>query len=308
VDVINLSAEPDWKLHTWLPHGLRAEQVVFLPDACPGKSPLPTGAAVLTSQTDWRRYAVSDCGCGMRLVRSSLAANELDVERWDQLAKLLRANKGKLGDLGGGNHFLDALAPYDDGPLHFLIHTGSRNESGLVDQYIDDAVTFDREFARVVAWAADNRSAIHDAVERVFGRVELVLDLPHNTYEMLDNGSVIIRKGSVRIRPGELSVIPSHMTGDAVLVRATARVRDILSSMSHGTGRRMSRSDCKPLADHFDFQKMRRQVLIPTGVENASLRTDGPYAYRELDECLALISEYVEEIQRFAVVGYMGHL
>jgi len=308
VDVINLSAEPDWKLHTWLPHGLRAEQVVFLPDACPGKSPLPTGAAVLTSQTDWRRYAVSDCGCGMRLVRSSLAANELDVERWDQLAKLLRANKGKLGDLGGGNHFLDALAPYDDGPLHFLIHTGSRNESGLVDQYIDDAVTFDREFARVVAWAADNRSAIHDAVERVFGRVELVLDLPHNTYEMLDNGSVIIRKGSVRIRPGELSVIPSHMTGDAVLVRATARVRDILSSMSHGTGRRMSRSDCKPLADHFDFQKMRRQVLIPTGVENASLRTDGPYAYRELDECLALISEYVEEIQRFALVGYMGHL
>lgn len=308
MDVINLSAEPDWKLHTWLPHGLRAEQVVFLPDACPGKSPLPTGAAVLTSQTDWRRYAVSDCGCGMRLVRSSLAANELDVERWDQLAKLLRANKGKLGDLGGGNHFLDALAPYDDGPLHFLIHTGSRNESGLVDQYIDDAVTFDREFARVVAWAADNRSAIHDAVERVFGRVELVLDLPHNTYEMLDNGSVIIRKGSVRIRPGELSVIPSHMTGDAVLVRATARVRDILSSMSHGTGRRMSRSDCKPLADHFDFQKMRRQVLIPTGVENASLRTDGPYAYRELDECLALISEYVEEIQRFALVGYMGHL
>lgn len=308
MDIVNLSAEPDWKLHTWLPHGLRAERIVFLPDACPGKSPLPTGTAVLTAQSDWRRYAVSDCGCGMRFVRSSVAANDLTLELWDQLANRLRANKGTLGDLGGGNHFLDALAPYDDGPLHFLVHTGSRNESGLVDQFVDDADAFDREFARVVAWAADNRNAIHNEIDAVFGKTELVLDLPHNTYEQLENKSVVIRKGSVHIRPGELSVIPSHMTGDVVLIRATDRVNDILSSISHGTGRRMSRSECKPLADTFDFQALRRQVLIPTGVENASLRTEGPYAYRELDECLALISEYVEEVARFAVVGYMGHL
>ncbi|HTU24980.1 MAG TPA: RtcB family protein [Pirellulales bacterium] len=308
MDIVNLSAEPDWKLHTWLPHGLRAERIVFLPDACPGKSPLPTGSAVLTAQADWRRFAVSDCGCGMRLVRSSVGAADLDSARWDRLADLLRANKGGLGDLGGGNHFLDALAPYDDGPLYFLVHTGSRNESELVDRFVNQADAFDREFARVVTWAADNRCAIHDAISRVFGQTELVLDLPHNTYEPLESGEVIIRKGSVLIRPGGLSVVPSHMTGDVVLVRATEKVSGILFSMSHGTGRRMSRSDCKPLADSFDFEALRRQVLIPSGVENASLRTEGPYAYRELDECLALISGYVEEIKRFAVVGYMGHL
>ena len=66
--------------------------------------------------------------------------------------------------------------------------------------------------------------------------------------------------------------------------------------------------DCKPLAESFDFESLRRRVLIPTGVEDASLRTEGPYAYRDLDECLGLIEEYVEEISRFAVVGYMGHL
>lgn len=33
MNIINLSAEPDWRLHTWLPHGLEAEQIVFLPDA-----------------------------------------------------------------------------------------------------------------------------------------------------------------------------------------------------------------------------------------------------------------------------------
>ena len=308
MDLINLSAEPIGKLHSWLPRELRAETVVFLPDACPGKSPLPTGTAVLTRQPDWRRFAVSDCGCGMRLLRASLAAEELDSRRWDALADRLRANKGGLGDLGGGNHFLDALAPYEGEALHFLVHTGSRNESGHVDGLVDRPDAFDEEFDRVVAWAAANRATIHEEIEKVFGPVELVLDLPHNTYEALPDGGAIIRKGSVRLRPGELSVIPSHMTGDVALIRATHQVTGVLNSLSHGTGRKMSRGDCKPLADRFDFGMLRRSVLLPAGLHDASLRTEGPYAYRDLDECLGLINDHVEVVSRFSVIGYMGHL
>ncbi|MFN9719156.1 MAG: RtcB family protein [Planctomycetota bacterium] len=306
--LLNLSAEPIGRVHSWIPHDLTAEQIVFLPDACPGKSPLPTGTAVLTRQADWRRFAISDCGCGMRLLRSTVRPAELDRLRWNRVADLLRRAKGGLGDLGGGNHFLDALEPYDDGPLHFLIHTGSRNESGHVDAFIDDAERFDLEFQRVVRWAADNRAAIEESLRRIFGELELVLDLPHNTYEILSDGSIIIRKGSVRVLPGDLSILPSHMSGDVVLVRATHRVSEILNSISHGTGRRMSRSECKPYADTFDFESLRHRILIPTGVENASLRTDGPFAYRDLDECLALIEPYVETVGRFGVIGYMGHL
>lgn len=70
----------------------------------------------------------------------------------------------------------------------------------------------------------------------------------------------------------------------------------------------MSRSECKPLADAYDFEGLRNLVLIASGVEDASLRTEGPFAYRDLDECLALIDDYVEVVMRFAVVGYMGHL
>ena len=305
--ITNLSAEPLGKLHSWLPHDLQAEQVVFLPDACPGKSPLPTGTAVLTNQADWRKFAVSDCGCGMRLLRSSVSTRDLELSRWDEVADGLRANKGGLGDLGGGNHFLDALVPYHDGPVHFLIHTGSRNESGLVDDLVDRPDEFDKEFERVVRWATDNRAAIHEKVDQVFGGTELLLDLPHNTFEKLDVG-VIIRKGSVRMLPGELSVLPSHMSGDVVLIRARAKVEDILGSMSHGTGRTMSRSDCKPLADSFDFEGLRRSILIPSGVDDSSLRTDGPFAYRDLDDCLALIVDYVDVVSRFGVAGYMGHL
>jgi hypothetical protein len=49
VEIVNLSAEPLGKLHAWLPHDLSAEKVVFLPDACPSKSTLPTGIAALTA-------------------------------------------------------------------------------------------------------------------------------------------------------------------------------------------------------------------------------------------------------------------
>jgi hypothetical protein len=165
------------------------------------------------------------------------------------------------------------IAPYEDGPLYFLIHTGSRNESGHVDALIDRPEDFDRTFDCVVQWAAENRATIHQAVDRVFGDTELVLDLPHNTYEQLGDGHVIIRKGSVRLLPGELSILPSHMSGDVVLIRAKQQVSKILNSMSHDTGRKMSRSDCKPFADAYDYTGLRKAVLVPEGIEDASLRT-----------------------------------
>ena len=61
MEVINYSAEPLNKVYGWLPHDLRAEKVIFFPDACPGKSPLPTGTVVFTKQEDWRKFAISDC-------------------------------------------------------------------------------------------------------------------------------------------------------------------------------------------------------------------------------------------------------
>lgn len=308
MDILNLSAEPLGKLHAWLPHGLRAEKVVFLPDACPGKSLLPTGTAVFTRQKDWRRFAVSDCGCGMRLVRSRLKPGELSVAAWDAVADALANNKGRLGDLGGGNHFLDALVPYTDERLYFLIHTGSRAESGLVDGLVDSPQAFDREFERVVAWASENRAQVQGAIAAVLGPLELVLDLPHNTFESLPNGGVLIRKGAVRVEPGALNIIPSHMVGDVALVRGTPRVAESLCSLSHGTGRSMSRSACKPLAESYDFAGMRKKIMVPARVQDASLRTDGPFAYRDLDDCLALLAGYVEEVERFSVVAYMGHL
>ncbi|MEZ4633043.1 MAG: RtcB family protein [Deinococcales bacterium] len=276
MELLNLSAEPLGKLHAWIPQGLKAEKIVFLPDACPGKSPLPTGTAVLSYQEDWRRFALSDCGCGMRLLRSELCQEDLKPDLWNEVAEVLRRNKDHLGDLGGGNHFLDALIPYSSDRLHFLIHTGSRHESGHVDAFVNEPRRFDEEFDRVVAWAVENRAAVQRSLEGGVGRLEPLLDLPHNTYETLPDGGIIIRKGSVKVSPGDINIIPSHMSGDVVLVKATEKVQESLYSLSHGTGRAMSRADCKPLAENYDFASLRKRILIPDSIADASLRTDGP--------------------------------
>jgi len=310
MEIINLTDEPAGLLRNkWLPHDLEADKVVFLPDACPGKAPLPTGTAVRTRQPDWRRFALSDVGCGMRLLRASVGAETLSPDTWSGVARKLEQNKGGLGDLGGGNHFVDALSSHHDGNLYLLIHTGSRHESGLVDDLTDQPGAFDREFDRIVEWAARNRKAVQDLIEAVLGPLDLVLDRPHNTYEKLPEGGAIIRKGSARVAPGDLNIIPAHLQDHVALVRATERVEDLLCSVSHGTGRAMATSEAKQLAEAYDFDKeLRSEVMIPEQISNSSLRGEGPFAYRDLAPCLDHLHGYVEVEERFDVVGYIGHL
>ncbi|MFA0963656.1 RtcB family protein [Roseivirga sp. BDSF3-8] len=303
----NYSAEPLHKLYSWIPPGLKADEIVFFPDACSGKSPLPTGTVVKTSQPDWRRFAVSDCGCGMLLARSSVAPEDFDPRAWDAVYRDLKRNKGKLGDLGSGNHFLDAIRPYDEDSLYFLIHTGSRNESKLVDHLVDQREAFDSTFASVCEWASQNRKAVLKVVEKHFGKTELMLDKDHNHFEVIDDG-VIIRKGASRLQPGEMTVVPSHMTGDIVTLRGKITVEDVFHSMCHGTGRTMSRSEAKGLARSYDYRQMRERIYIPEEISNDSIKTDAPYCYRDLDQCLSLIDELVEVVQRFSPIAYLGQI
>jgi RNA-splicing ligase RtcB len=312
MDIVNLTTgyrHPGELRNRWLPHDLKAEKVVFLPDACPGKAPLPTGTAVLTRQDDWRRFAVSDCGCGHRLLRSDQEASSLTSDQWTKVAEELKEGKGGLGDLGGGNHFVDALRSRDSGRLFVPIHTGSRQQSGLVDNLVGQPAQFDSEFERVEDWARRNRASVQETVENALGvSCEVVLDLPHNTYEKLPGGGAIIRKGAAKTTPGDLNVIPAHVQDDVALVRATDQVEATLSSLSHGTGRNGPISEAKKEASDFDFDALREEVLIPNMISNRSLRGEAPYAYRDLEACLERLSGYVDVVERFEVVGYIGHL
>ena len=317
--LINLSAEPNEVILGWLEksNALRvARRVISLPDTCPGKSPLPTGTGFLTDTADWRRFALSDVGCGICVVRTQLSLDDVETadfrETWDALCHDLseRRNQG-LGDLGSGNHFLDAVVSCADDSVCLVVHTGSRKESGLVDDLVDRPVRFDREFERIKGWARDNRAAVLDITERHVGTfVDLYpglarLDRDHNHSEEVERG-ILIRKGSQRVEPGELALIPSNLLDDMVIVRATDRVRDTLFCLPHGTGRTMSRSDAKRATETFDFEMMRGRVYIPAQITNASLRTEAPICYRNLDAGLQLIEPYVEEVERFVPVAYIG--
>lgn len=307
MEILNYSAEPLNKVYGWLPHDLEAEKVIFFPDACPGKSPLPTGTVVFTKQENWRKFAISDCGCGMLLCDSNITKNEFKNEKWDSIYYDIQANKGKLGDLGSGNHFLDAIESYTDVKISFLIHTGSRNESKLVDDLIDNPNKFDTKFLDVCNWAKDNRYAIFSILEKYFGRLNLVLDKNHNHFEITDDG-VIIRKGAVRVEAGEQTVVPSNMNGDIVLITATDEVRNTYHSLCHGTGRVMSRSEAKEFAQHFDYDKLREEIYIPEMIANENIKTDAPFCYRDLDSCLGLIDKLIKIDKRYSVFAYLGQM
>lgn len=319
--LMNLSSEPDQVIFGWLQKANAlsvAKFVVSLPDTCPGRSPLPTGTGFLTESADWRRFALSDVGCGMAVVRTALLQAEIDTPSfrttWDGLANDLatRRNKG-LGDLGSGNHFLDAVASYDNESVCLIVHTGSRQESGLVDDLVGKPTVFDREFQRIKEWAKENRAAVLDIAERHLGQFRelypgtAVLDRDHNHYEDTDSG-MLIRKGAQRVEHGQLAVIPSNLLDDVVIVRATDRVHETMNCLPHGTGRTMSRSDAKRATESYDFDAMRRTVYIPEQIANASIRTEAPICYRNLDEGLALIAPYVEVVERLVPVAYIGQM
>lgn len=321
VQLINRSFEPDWRIREWLTMAGAwrvAKAVVSLPDTCPGKAPLPTGTGFYTESAEWRRFAISDVGCGIAVVRSRLREADLRTasfrSQWTMLCESMRERRNRgLGDLGSGNHFLDAIVSRTDGSVAFVVHTGSRNESGLVDDLVDDPKRFDAAFVRIERWALDNRSAVLELVEDAFGPfVPLLpgidrLDRNHNHFETTDTG-VIIRKGAQRVAPGELAIIPSNLLDDMVLVRATAGVRETLNCLPHGTGRAVSRSDAKKLDTAASLQVLRSRVIIPESIQDSSLRTETPECYRPLEPGLELVRDLVEELERFVPAAYIGQL
>ena len=122
------------------------------------------------------------------------------------------------------------------------------------------------------------------------------------------NDGVILRKGAVKVEPGEMNIIPSSMSGKVALVRSTDKVVETLCSLSHGTGRAMSRSDCKKVYGEYNFTDLRKRILVPDRVSDESLRTDIPDAYRGFEECLNLLEEFIDVEDIYDLVGYIGHL
>lgn len=312
IHFLNLSGLDISQVYNWFPSQLKAERVVFFPDVTPvrtGKM-IPTGTAVLTDDPNWRQYAVSDVGCGMQLIKSAVSHDDFKKSEnsWEHLANELRNNRGKLGDLGGGNHFVDAIASARDGAVYFLIHTGSRRESARLDRLVRSPHQFDAKYSEIVAWARSNRDCVAYEIGKIYGKCEIVCDRIHNFHELQLDGSVLIRKGAVKAMPGTFTVIPSHMTGDVSLVVAGSSISNALYSLCHGTGRAWSRMDAWRSTSDQEIADARSRILIPKSIPDNAIRPYISKNYRELDGCYEQIRPVCTEWDRFAPLGYIGHL
>lgn len=295
------------------PHDFEAKKVVLLPDFSPGRAPLPTGCSVEIDTEKfpgWRRFAVSDVGCGMQVVKSQLSWEKFEdkLGLWDEVCQTLKSKKGELGDLGSGNHFLDATVD-EENQVYFVIHTGSRDESPKATDLVDKPDEFDQTYTEILNWAKSNRDEVRRVLEGVYGDLEVVLDKTHNFYQINpERNSVVIYKGSVKLYPGEQAVIPSSMDGQMALVSGKSCLRDINFAISHGTGRIMSRSQSKDEANSYDFEGLRKRIHIPTSISDSSIRAENSSCYRSLDDCLNLLSTLITANKRLTPIAYIGQI
>jgi len=231
-----------------------------------------------------------------------------DKKIWDNIAKIIKSHKGKLGDLGSGNHFLEAMIDIKTNELYFLCHTGSRDESKKIQEIINkkNYKNFHKLYKNTRQWALENRNTIISFLKKEFGNLETIVHKDHNHYEIIDN-KMIIRKGAVKITAGEKTIIPSHMTGEAIIVKATDKISKTFNSLSHGTGRIMSRSDAKNIK--FDFNKeLREKIYIPTMIKNESLRTESPFVYRNINTVSNMLNELIIVENKLKPIAYIGQL
>lgn len=343
-EVINLSGQEwEWQVKPQYPKELWevATKLVVMPDFCEGKSIIPTGSTITIDTIkcpEWRKYAVGDVGCGMQWMSTQITYDQFmnNLDLWDEVAQRLKQNAGKFGDLGSGNHFLDAVVSGEHGFVNFLVHTGSRNESGIVDDLIDKPEVFDEKYAAASVWAKKNRDAVIQVIQEVYGPIfetpfTVQFDNAHNLFHH-DGDEVTIYKGANRLLPGQLSVIPSSMTGSMQLIEGTQALESVNFALLHGTGRRMSRGEAKEILHEkatpegeYDFSEFRlsekpqsdeekreawreHKIYVPSTISNRSIGTEYPGAYRSLSESVSKVGRLIKTINIFRPIAYIGQL
>jgi hypothetical protein len=249
------------------------KKLVVLPDYCPGVG-LDIGTVAVFDRkihTTNAGYIGLDMGCGMLLARVPSSKEKEIVEIRENLTK----NELRY-ILGGGNHFINFYqvtnsidSSFNERDLMILVHTGVRNKDNSNQPMSPlSAPLYSQESE------ARGKATRKEILEKLgLGKLEILLNQAHNTIEAVEN-KIVYRKGAVKLMPGKLGVIPSHAYGEAVLVLANQKIKELEYSMCHGTGRKISRA----------IFKKNTQTTNPE--------------YRELSEIKPKIEPYVSMIAK----------
>ena len=235
-----------------------------------------------------------------------------------------------LGTIGGGNHFLELgrVATVHDpaatrlglrrGELVVLAHSGSR---GLGRQLAEkwagrelttsEAEPYLADLAGAVRFARANRLILAWRMLRALGvsrpaKVSGMLDVVHNTVtleEVADRSLWVHRKGCAPAHADRLAVVLGSRGTPSYVVLGTGR-SEALSSVAHGAGRKMKRSEARA-----KMKARYRRAQLGTARSGARvicddprlLREEHPDAYKDIEPVIASL-EAADAARRVAAI------
>ena len=246
---------------------------------------------------------------------------------------------GKIGTLGGGNHFLEVQRDPETEDVYFMLHSGSRNLGKMIcDHHAKVALTWCRSNGHelpdkdlgwlpldtpegaaywdamtfALRWAEINRRLMMDAVEAAFRKhasirkFERLVDVHHNyaapeTHAGIDG--IVHRKGAVRAGAGDLVLIPGSM-GTASFMAEGLGSEASFETCQHGAGRVLGRNQAKRMKTSDEvFTEMKSWGIEFISNEPRTAAEEASFAYKDIDGVMAASTDLVRPLRRLIPLG-----
>ncbi|PIF52360.1 tRNA-splicing ligase RtcB [Pseudomonas sp. 29] len=250
---------------------------------------------------------------------------KLITDKYPELANT--NNRGHLGTLGSGNHFIEVCLD-EANRVWFMLHSGSRGVGNAIGNlfiqmaqadmrqhianlpdrdlaYFEEGSQHFDDYVEAVGWAQDfakqNRELMMRAVIQATRQIirkpfEVALEAVncHHNYVQKERHFgeevLVTRKGAVSAKKGELGIIPGSMGAKSFIVRGLGN-EESFSSCSHGAGRTMSRTKAKNM---FTVEDQIRATAHVECRKDEAVIDEIPMAYKDIDKVMHAQRELVE--------------
>ncbi|MCC0655028.1 RNA ligase RtcB family protein [Clostridioides sp. ES-S-0123-01] len=309
-------------------------RIVGLPDLHAGK--IPVGLAVETKDIIYPHIIGNDIGCGMTLFKTGISKKKFKKDRWikrlyeiKDLSDIKIINPyeeecpiSNLGTIGSGNHFIEfqcvnkihnkekfELLRFSPDDIMMLVHCGSRNygETILKKFYNKNGTEVGSEKERdyminhdkALIWSERNREIVSKKIMQSIGisrDIEKILSINHNFIEKRED-KFIHRKGAVSSERGAV-IIPGSRGSLSYIVMPTENTELSLYSLSHGAGRKWSRSICKSRLKN----KYNKDTIKQTKFKSHILCNDINLLFQEAPEAYKNIEQIIESLIEYKLI------
>ena len=245
----------------------------------------------------------------------------------------------QIGTLGGGNHFVE-LQDGDDGFLHVMVHSGSRNFGYKVAQHFnrlakklakakftDVPASYDLAYFPVdsdegqeylnwmnlaLQFARENRQVMLETVCQILSSHYKDIQFgpevnAHHNYasEEIHFGKQVWvhRKGAIRAKDGELGIIPGAMGSFSYVVQGLGNP-DSFTSSPHGAGRQMGRKEAiRRIPVEKTIDDLRQQGVILGKRKMKDVSEESRFAYKNIDGVMKQAASLVRPVRKLKTMA-----